>query len=110
MLSRPWVAATSFERMRARMKLEGRMDPCKGFAPLTIHMKTGNVVAIAAYLQPGLLFRGISNDILVALAAFTSALTDPWIIVADWNIEPAAFRDSGWLRQLRGRMRLPDAQ
>eukprot|EP00959_Pyramimonas_sp_CCMP1952_P417906 8755404-Pyramimonas_sp.AAC.1 len=82
--------------MRAAARAEGRQGPCKGFALLTLHLKTGNVVVIAAYLQPGLGFRGINNDIMVALASFTRALADPWLAVADWNCEPPSLVASGW--------------
>eukprot|EP00959_Pyramimonas_sp_CCMP1952_P212029 4437214-Pyramimonas_sp.AAC.1 len=74
-----------FQRTRAAARAAGRQGPCKGFVPLTLHLRTGNVVVIAAYLQPGLEFRGINNGIVVAMASFTRALADPWLVAADWN-------------------------
>eukprot|EP00959_Pyramimonas_sp_CCMP1952_P286418 5988843-Pyramimonas_sp.AAC.1 len=64
--------------MRAQARMDGRQGPCKGFVPLALHLRTWNVVAIAAYLQPGPMVRGINNDIMAALASFTRALADPW--------------------------------
>ncbi|CAK0810928.1 unnamed protein product, partial [Prorocentrum cordatum] len=106
-LTRKFVASSSFQRMRAAARAKGRQDPCQGFAPLTLHLKTGNVVVIAADLQPGLELRGINNDIMVALASFTRALADPWLAVADWNCEPPSLVASGWAQQLQARVEAP---
>eukprot|EP00959_Pyramimonas_sp_CCMP1952_P209239 4377261-Pyramimonas_sp.AAC.1 len=64
------------------------MDPFKGFSATTLHLKSGNLVYIAAYLLPSLGIAQYNNEVLVALGAFTKALADPWVIVADWNNEP----------------------
>ncbi|CAK0802886.1 unnamed protein product, partial [Prorocentrum cordatum] len=106
-LTRKFVASSSFQRMRAAARAEGRQDPCKGFVPLTLHLRTGNVAVIAAYLQPGLEFRGINNGIMVALASFTRALAGPWLVVADWNCEPPSLVASGWVQQLQARVEVP---
>ncbi|CAK0847965.1 unnamed protein product, partial [Prorocentrum cordatum] len=44
--------------------------------------------------------KGWNHDVLVALGAFTRALADPWLVMADWNIEPAALRGTGWPQKL----------
>ena len=81
MLSRPHVAATSFTRMRNTMRAHGRTDPCKGFAPLTLHLKRGNVVAISAYLMSfapvdGSVSSGLVLTFLTARSLATRARAD----------------------------------
>ncbi|CAK0857713.1 unnamed protein product, partial [Prorocentrum cordatum] len=110
LLTRCHLAATQFDRLRDQAIADSRMDPFKGFSATTLHLKSGNLVYIAAYLLPSLGIAQYNNEVLVALGAFTKALADPWVIVADWNNEPQTLVDSGWVDRLRGRIALPNCK
>eukprot|EP00959_Pyramimonas_sp_CCMP1952_P278570 5824408-Pyramimonas_sp.AAC.1 len=75
---------------------------------MTLHLSSGNVVVVAIYLWPGLSTSGHNQSILISLGALLSALADPWIVVGDWNLEPAAFIRSGWPSKLQGEILYPD--
>ena len=57
---------------------------------------------ISAYLYDGegLSIRNV--DILGALVAFILALEGPWVLAADFNIEPSSLEDTGFLATVKG--------
>eukprot|EP00959_Pyramimonas_sp_CCMP1952_P154083 3223451-Pyramimonas_sp.AAC.2 len=44
---------------------------------------------------------------LIRPASFLQQLTDPWIILADWNTPPSTWERTGWLRKLGAELILP---
>eukprot|EP00959_Pyramimonas_sp_CCMP1952_P341438 7152609-Pyramimonas_sp.AAC.1 len=59
------------------------------------------------YLQPGLKFGGVNRTRLLAAGSFVPALSDPWVILADWNLEPPEWGKSEWLGKIRGAVVTP---
>ncbi|CAK0818509.1 unnamed protein product, partial [Prorocentrum cordatum] len=51
-LAKKHVATSNFESARQSARVAGRLGPCRGFAPTVAHAESGNLVLIAAYLQP----------------------------------------------------------
>eukprot|EP00959_Pyramimonas_sp_CCMP1952_P161716 3381500-Pyramimonas_sp.AAC.1 len=86
------IAATSWERLRA-----AKPRAIEGFCPSTLHLKRGNVVPASAYLFPGPKTGGINTPRLRAISRFVCSLADPWIICANWNLEPHELTKSGLL-------------
>eukprot|EP00959_Pyramimonas_sp_CCMP1952_P469631 9495272-Pyramimonas_sp.AAC.1 len=69
---------------------------------MVLHLSIGNVILIAAYLQPKLNFTGRNRKIMAALTAFVRLQKDPWLVLADWNCVPSELLASGWIEQMRG--------
>ena len=46
-LARKSVAATTFDGMKTQSMSQYGIDPCHGFAPMTWHRRSGNIVVIA---------------------------------------------------------------
>eukprot|EP00959_Pyramimonas_sp_CCMP1952_P163009 3407734-Pyramimonas_sp.AAC.1 len=42
-LTKKHIAATSFESVRRASLEAGRLDPCRGFVPLVLHTRAGNL-------------------------------------------------------------------
>lgn len=55
---------------------------------------------MCGYCRPSIGFAGANRDRLQSWAAFLATLTVPWILFADWNMEPEELRSSGWLQTL----------
>ncbi|CAK0883645.1 unnamed protein product, partial [Prorocentrum cordatum] len=83
---RSHVAATGYDDLRRKMDKEGYCDPFVGFSAATVHLKGGNVVLVSGYLLPKDGFGGANQARIAAMSAFVKSLTDPWVIMADWNI------------------------
>ncbi|CAK0833159.1 unnamed protein product, partial [Prorocentrum cordatum] len=109
-LTKKHIAATSFESARRASANAGRLAPCRGFAPIALRTKAGNLVFISACLLPGLGVKGWNNGALVALGAFVRSLADPYLIMADWIIEPGPFRSRRWYRHLALPLPLPPCE
>ncbi|CAK0890239.1 unnamed protein product, partial [Prorocentrum cordatum] len=95
-LSRYHVQATTFNHLRDLAISQRRPDPFRGFTPMVWHRRSGNLVAIAAYLEPHRQIEGAVHDKLLSLGAFVTMLTDPWIILADWNMTPEQLAATEW--------------
>ncbi|CAK0811185.1 unnamed protein product [Prorocentrum cordatum] len=96
-LSRYHVQATTFNHLRDLAISQRRPDPFHGFTPMVWHRRSGNLVVIAAYLEPRRQIEGAVHDKLLSLGAFVTMLTDPWIILADWNMTPEQLAATEWL-------------
>ncbi|CAK0883689.1 unnamed protein product, partial [Prorocentrum cordatum] len=90
------VATSTFESARSASRGAGRLDSRRGFAPIVLRTKAGNLALISAHLMLGLGMRVRTRGALVALGAFAQATANPWPVLADWNIEPEPLRSSGW--------------
>ncbi|CAK0821200.1 unnamed protein product, partial [Prorocentrum cordatum] len=101
-LTRRDVAATTFEGYRDYSVKRHKRQPFAGFTPTVPHAKSGNIVVVAACLRPGLRDQGANRDILVSISTFVDMLTDPWIILADWNYEPHWWGNKPWLTRWNG--------
>ena len=53
---------------------------------------------------PGIKASGLNQWLLEALAAFCLALDGPWIVMGDWNMEPAELAQAGWLDVVGGKV------
>ncbi|CAK0901823.1 unnamed protein product, partial [Prorocentrum cordatum] len=95
-LSRYHVQATTFNHLRDLAISQRRPDPFRGFTPMVWHRRSGNLVVIAAYLEPHRQIEGAVHDKLLSLGAFVTMLTDPWIILADWNMTPEQLAATEW--------------
>ncbi|CAK0864301.1 unnamed protein product, partial [Prorocentrum cordatum] len=95
-LSRYHVQATTFNHLRDLAISQRRPDPFRGFTPMVWHRRSGNLVVIAAYLEPRRQIEGAVHDKLLSLGAFVTMLTDPWIILADWNMTPEQLAATEW--------------
>eukprot|EP00959_Pyramimonas_sp_CCMP1952_P231027 4829449-Pyramimonas_sp.AAC.1 len=96
------IAATSWERLRS-----AKPRAIEGFCPSTLHLKRGNVALLSAYLFPGPKTGGINTSRVRAVSRFVCSLADPWIICADWNLEPDELTKSGLLEVWDGEIVTP---
>ena len=55
----------------------------------------GSVVVYAAYLHTGLGLVGENVDILDKIKCHNDCHNSPWVVAADWNMEPYALGESG---------------
>ncbi|CAK0903419.1 unnamed protein product [Prorocentrum cordatum] len=101
-LARKSAAASTFDAMRHQSRQLYAVDPCHGFAPMTWHRKTGNLVVIAFYIEPHHSITGPVHERMVALTAFLDMLADPWVVLADWNMSPCQLADSGYPEEWGG--------
>eukprot|EP00959_Pyramimonas_sp_CCMP1952_P430051 9006940-Pyramimonas_sp.AAC.1 len=69
---------------------------------MVLHLSAGNVILIAAHLQPKLKFTWRNRKIMAALAAFVRMQKDLWLVLADWNCLPTELLTSGWIEQMQG--------
>ncbi|CAK0878889.1 unnamed protein product, partial [Prorocentrum cordatum] len=95
-LSRYHVQATTFNHLRDLAISQRRPDPFRGFTPMVWHRRSGNLVVIAAYLEPHRQIEGAVHDKLLSLGASVTMLTDPWTILADWNMTPEQLAATEW--------------
>ena len=107
MLSRLSMATTTFESQRKQWKKEGA-DMLKGFCPMTLHLKAGNVVLVSTYFLPGEGLLGANQERVRALSRFLLTLRDPWIVAADFNMEPTELLKSGWPAAIGGCIICPE--
>ena len=78
------------------------------FVPFCVKLQGMNTITIVfAYFTPG--HAAIYAQKLKLLGAFVAALNHPWIIMADWNLEPAELQETGWVRQVGGALLVPRA-
>ncbi|CAK0868330.1 unnamed protein product, partial [Prorocentrum cordatum] len=87
-IARRHLETTSFDHVRVATQQRGRDDPFRGFVATTIHATAGNVVYVTAYMAPQWGKGSPNPQKLVSLAAFLKAVDDPWIVAADWNLDP----------------------
>ena len=73
-----------------------------------VHLSGGNIIVLALYLHPGLGVKGKNQQILITLGSFLSGVAGPWIIIGDWNQEPAALQKTGWPTRLGGEVIVPE--
>ncbi|CAK0845035.1 unnamed protein product [Prorocentrum cordatum] len=109
-LARSHLATTSFDRQRALMTKGRLKDPCRGWVPTVWHLRAGNLIVIAAYFLPKHGFGGLNLDRWASLRAFLASVSDPWIIVADWNLTPTALERNSFLKDVGGTIVLPDVR
>ncbi|CAK0890700.1 unnamed protein product, partial [Prorocentrum cordatum] len=95
---------TGLEEGRAQRSAK---DPFEGFCPPTWHTKSGDLIVVAAYLQPKFGFRGPNERMLIRMTAFSRLLADPWVVLGDWNNQPSEWDKTKWLRKLDGSLVLP---
>ncbi|CAK0909711.1 unnamed protein product, partial [Prorocentrum cordatum] len=101
-LARNFVATTTMEKMRTEMIAMGHKDPFRGFIPIIWHLQSGNLVVVSTYLSPGMGVQRRNADTLKALSAFLFKIRDPWIVLGDWNMSPAAFTNTKWPSKMQG--------
>ena len=76
-----------------------------------LRLKGASVVLGAAYLCTGIEASGENLEVLGQLGEALSAIGLPFLIGADWNMEPVALAETGWLGRLRAAVvRLPGVQ
>ncbi|CAK0892082.1 unnamed protein product, partial [Prorocentrum cordatum] len=97
------LAATTYECHRRRHLLATGKEIFVGFCPVVLHLKGGNVVLVAMYLQPGLKFGGANRNRPLAVGSYVPTLSDPWVLLADWNLEPPEWGRSEWLGKIGGK-------
>ena len=54
--------------------------------------------------------QGSNFEKIKAISTVISSITDPWIIMADWNLTPAAVEKSGLPRRLGGKVIRPNVE
>ena len=71
-------------------------------------MLGGGFTLVSLYMKDGLEVQGINVDILRDLGAFLLQLEEPWMVAADWNMEPEVLETSGWLGAVTGAVVAPE--
>ncbi|CAK0828683.1 unnamed protein product, partial [Prorocentrum cordatum] len=94
LIAKAHLATTTFDVMRETLKARGRQDPFRGFTAMTIHLSGGNVVLFSLYLLPKEGMQGSNFEKIKALSTVIGSITDPWIIMADWNMPPSLVEKS----------------
>ena len=69
----------------------------------------GGIHVVSVYLKDMEGIGGTNTAVLEQLAAHVKTLRGPWVIGGDWNLEPKALRDAGWLDMIGGAVAAPDA-
>ena len=64
----------------------------------------GGVHACSIWLVDSQGLTDINLTILAEAAAMLGAISGPWVIGGDWNINPQVLRASGWLGVVGGRL------
>ena len=64
------------------------------------HLRGDSIVMLCGYCRPSIGLAGSNRERLQAWAACLATLSVPWILFADWHMEPQALRSSGWLQTL----------
>ena len=77
---------------------------------MNLHLKGGNIVLFSLYLLPKEGMQGSNFEKIKAISTVISSITDPWIIMADWNLTPAAVEKSGLPRRLGGTVIRPNVE
>ncbi|CAK0815632.1 unnamed protein product, partial [Prorocentrum cordatum] len=73
-LARNSVAAATFDAVRRQSRQWYAVDPCRGFALVSWHRKTGGLVVIAFYIEPRDSIAGPAHERMVALTALLNML------------------------------------
>lgn len=81
----------------AQLRSSGDVVDLSGFC---WHLRGDSLVMMCGYCRPSIGFAGPNRERLQSWAAFLATLTVPWILFADWNMEPEELRSSGWLQTL----------
>ena len=81
----------------AQLRVSGDVVDLSGFC---WHLRGDSLVMMCGYCRPSIGFAGANRERLQSWAAFLATLTVPWVLFADWNMEPEALRASGWLQTL----------
>ena len=84
-----------------------RAELANDIAPCVVHLRGMKVLMVSAYLRPGLGLAGENLRRLQALGALVGATRHPWIIHADWNLEPEELTASQWLVLVGGSIMMP---
>ncbi|CAK0892144.1 unnamed protein product, partial [Prorocentrum cordatum] len=84
-----------------------RGDPFRGFVATTIHAKAGNVIYVTAYMAPQWGKGSPNPQKLASLAALLRAVDDPWIVAADWNLDPEQLLKSEFPQKVGGVVKAP---
>ncbi|CAK0823885.1 unnamed protein product, partial [Prorocentrum cordatum] len=101
------LAASTFDHVRAAARLRGGEDPFRGFSAMTLHAKAGNCVMVSAYMVPRWGPGSPNQGKLASLAAFLAAIEDPWVVAADWNLEPQQLVAMGFPTKVGGTVVTP---
>ncbi|CAK0837550.1 unnamed protein product [Prorocentrum cordatum] len=101
-LARNFVATTTMDKLRMDMMAMGHKDPFRGFVTIIWHLQSGSLVVVSTYLSPGMGVQRRNADTLKALSAFLFKIRDPWIVLGDWNMSPAAFTNTKWPSKMQG--------
>ena len=96
------LATSSFDHIREAARRRGDEDPFRGFAAMTIHTRAGNCVFVCAYMVPSWGPGSPNQAKLASLAAFLAAIDDPWVVAADWNLEPDKMQKLGFPTRVKG--------
>ncbi|CAK0908638.1 unnamed protein product [Prorocentrum cordatum] len=107
-ISKRSLATATFEGWRKREIERSAADPFQGFCPTTWHTKAGNIVVISACVQPKHGMKGPNEKMMIRLASFIKVISDPWVVLADWNNPPEAWGGTKWLRKIGGQLILPE--
>ena len=65
------------------------------------------VVVVSLYLEHSVKVTGMNVDILGELQTFLNELSEPFIVGADWNMEPQTLESSWWTRAVGGAVVAP---
>ena len=81
--------------------------PYQNFTPVVVSFGRLRLVVVSVYLRVGIGLEGENQRVLGDIAAWLSLVSLPWIVLGDWNVEPAVVRDSPWLTFVRGKVVTP---
>ena len=103
------VAARSHFGM-SRHKTNAEMECCRGRIAanhVSIACKGGiHFVSLYLWCVEGLSRRNL--DVLQCVAQLLASLHVPWVLAADFNLEPHVLQESGWLELVRGAIAAPE--
>ncbi len=68
-----------------------------------LHFGGVDVVLIAAYFTPCVGMAGPNLRRMASIGAFLSMISDPWLMLADFNIAPTIMKESDWPDKMEGK-------
>ena len=86
---------------------EAAMQAGRFWQAITIRVRRCTLMLVALYLQPNLGPLGENMRRLAMLWKFLALTRLPWVVMGDWNCEPADLIPTGWLTQTSGMVHVP---
>ena len=86
---------------------EAAMQAGRLWQAITLRLRRCTLMLVALYLQPNLGPVGANMRRLAMLWKFLALTKLPWVIMGDWNCEPADLIPTGWLTQTSGMVLVP---